>query len=130
MEALFGRLNRLSPLKCMYICDVYARGSLAPFTKNLCFFPSLIRLYLINCDMDEHDFCCLLKNLRFIPHLEVLDLTDNRLGHAVRLIVPHLFELQKLEFVHFGQGGCSEEDLEHVRKAVKEKLPQLKITAL
>ena len=127
LEALFGRFNRPSSLTELSITRFSARGSLGSIANNLCFFPSLRELELQDLDMGEADLFDLLENLKFTPDLECLYLIGNPLGHAVRSMIPYLLEQQGLEYVCFRIGDCSEEDLEYVRQAVKEKRPQLEI---
>ena len=127
VEALFGRFNRPSSLKELWFTGFTARGSLAPLAKNLCFFPFLKVLYLEDLDMDEADLSGLLENLKFTPDLRSLHLRRNPVGHAVRSMIPYLFEQQKLEVVYFPRGDCAEKNLRSVQEAVKEKLPRLKI---
>ena len=127
MEALFGRFKRPSSLKVLGIALFSAGGSLAPLTKNLCFFPCLQRLELNSLAMCEADLCGLLENLKFTPDLRWLELRNNPLNHAVKLMVPYLLEQRKLENVVFGRGDCSRRDLNYVQKAVKENQPQLRI---
>ena len=130
VEALFGRFNRPSSLKLLWFTGFTARGSLAPLTKSLCLFPCLQVFRLDDSDVDEADLSGLLENLKFSPDLRMLYLMGNPLGHAVRSMIPYLLEQQKLEEVYFEQGDCSEEDLKYVQEAVKEKRPELTITAL
>ena len=130
VDALFGRFNRPSSLKELWFTGFTARGSLAPLTKNLCLFPCSQVFRLDDSDVDEADLSGLLENLKFTPDLRMLYLMGNPLGHAVRSMIPYLLEQQKLEEVYFEQGDCSEEDLKYVQEAVKEKRPQLIITAL
>ena len=130
MEAIFGRFSRPSSLRELSITRFSARGSLASLAKNLCYFPCLKSLQLQDLDMGEADLCSLLENLKYIPDLQGLYLMDNPLSQAVRLMAPYLLQQKKLVPVSFRQGDASEEDLNYVRKAVKEKLPQLRIEVL
>ena len=130
MEALFGRFSRPSSLRRLSITCFSARGSLASLAKNLCFFPCLKSLQLEDLDMGEADFRSFLENLKYIPDLHRLYLTDNPLGQAVRLMTPYLLQQKKLVSVCFRQGDASEEDLNYVQKAVKEKRRQLSIEAI
>ena len=127
MEALFGRFNRPFSLKVLDITLLCAGGSLAPLTKNLCFFPCLQRLGLNSLAMCEADLCGLLENLKFTPDLQCLELRNNPLNHAVKLMVPYLLKQRKLENVTFGRRDCSRRDLNYVQKAVRENQPQLRI---
>ena len=127
MEALFGRFNRPFSLNVLEITLLCAGGSLAPLTKNLCFFPCLQRLGLNSLAMCEADLCGLLENLKFTPDLRCLELRNNPLNHAVKLMVPYLLEQRKLEIVTLGRRDCSRRDLNYVQKAVKENQLQLKI---
>ena len=127
MEALFGRFSRPSSLRMLSITCFSARGSLASLAKNLCFFPCLESLQLEDLDMGEADFRSFLANLKYIPDLQDLYLMDNPLGQAVRLMAPYLLQQKKLVLVWFRRGDASEEDLNYVQKAVKEKRPQLSI---
>ena len=127
MEAIFGRFSRPSSLRKLSITRFSARGRLASLAKKLCFFPCLERLQLQDLDMGEADLCSFLENLKYIPDLRGLYLMDNPLSQAVRLMTPYLLQQKKLEEVWFRQGDASEEDLNYVQKAVKEKRPQLRI---
>ena len=127
MEAMFGRFSRPSSLRVLSITRFSARGSLASLAKNLCYFPCLVQLQLEDLDMGEADLSSFLENLKYIPDLQGLYLMDNPLGQAVRLMPPYLLQQKKLEKVWFRQGDFSEEDLNYVQKAVKEKRPQLRI---
>ena len=127
MEALFGRFSRPSALRRLSITRFSARGSLASLAKKLCFFPCLESLQLQDLDMGEAGLCSFLENLKYIPDLRGLYLMDNPLSQAVRLMTPYLLQQKKLEEVWFRQGDASEEDLNYVQKAVKEKRPRLSI---
>ena len=127
LEALFGRFNRPSSLTQLSITRFSARGSLASVANKLCCFPSLRILRLVDLDMCEADLSDLLENLKFTPDLRLLYLMGNPLGHAVRSMIPYLLEQQKLGYVCFRRGDCSEEDLEYVQRAVKGKGPLLEI---
>ena len=127
MEAMFGRFSRPSSLRVLSITHFSARGSLASLAKNLCYFPCLEALQLEDLDMGEADLSSFLENLKYIPDLQELYLMDNPLSQAVRLMAPYLLKLKKLVTVWFREGDVSEEDLNYVQKAVKEKRPQLRI---
>ena len=127
VEALFGRFNRPSSLKELWFTDFTATGSLAPLVKNLCLFPCLKVLRLENLAMGEGDLYGLLENLKFTPDLRSLHLKGNPVGDAVRSMIPYLLGHQKLVSVYFRRRDCSEEDLNYVQEAVKEKRPRLKI---
>ena len=127
MEAIFGRFSRPSSLRRLSITRFSARGSLASLAKKLCFFPCLESVQLEDLDMGEADFRSFLENLKYIPDLRDLYLTDNPLRQAVRLMTPYLPQQKKLVSVCFRQGDASEEDLNYVQKAVKEKRPRLSI---
>ena len=130
MEAIFGRFSRPSSLRELSITRFSARGSLASLAKNLCFFPCLESLQLQDLHMGEADLCSFLENLKYIPDLQDLYLMNNPLGQAVRLMAPHLLKQKKLERVYFRRGDFSEEDLNYVQKAAKEKRPQLSIKVI
>ena len=130
MEAMFGRFIRPSSLERLSITHFSARGSLASLAKNLGFFPYLKKLQLSDLDMDEADLFGVLENLKYIPYLGHLYLMDNPLSQAVRLMAPHLLKQNKLVKVYFRRGDFSEEDLNYVQKAVKEKRPQLSIEVI
>ena len=121
MEAMFGKFKRPSRLIRLKICNFSSRGTLSQVTRNLCFFPSLLHLELEALDMGEADLCGLLENLKFIPDLRTLSLMGNPLGKAVRLMVPYLLNRHHYLYLQFGQGDCSEEDLNYVREAIKGK---------
>ena len=69
IEALFGRFNENLPLYSLIFRNFRVTGSIAPLTKSFCFFPKLMELNLAKFDMDEHNLCGLLENLRFVPNL-------------------------------------------------------------
>ena len=127
MEAIFGRFSRPSSLRVLSITRFSARGSLAPLAKKLCFFPCLESLQLQDLDMGEADLCSFLENLKYIPDLRGLYLMDNPLSQAVRLMTPYLLQQKELVSVWFREGDASEEELNYVQEAVKEKRPQLSI---
>ena len=130
MEAMFGRFNTPSSLRRLSITHFGARGSLASLAKNLGFFPHLEKLQLSDLDIDEADLFGLLENLNYIPYLRYLYLMDNPLSQAVQLMTPHLLQQNQLEKVYFRRGDFSEEDLNYVQKAVKEKRPQLSVKVI
>jgi len=81
MEALFGGINEtFSALDWLSFRDFNARGSLAPLTKRVHFFPNLFFLGLSKLNMDERDLHGLLESLRSIPNLKALLLVCNPLG--------------------------------------------------
>ena len=127
MEALFGGFNKPMPLCQLALHDLSVRGCLAPLVKSLRFFPNLMELSLEKLNMDEHDFNGLLESFQFIPNLTELNLLSNPLGHAITSIVPHVNNLKKLRLLWLDQTNHSEEDLNYVRDAVQQALPELKI---
>ena len=73
MEALFGGFNKTLPL-CSLTCRGFSVSCcLAPLTNSLRFFPDLTMLILEEFSLGEHDLCCLLENLRYIPELVLLN---------------------------------------------------------
>jgi len=86
MEALFGGINKTFPaLRKIFLKHFNARGSLAPLTKRVHFFPNLHRLVFVSLNMDERDLHGLLESLTSIPNLEYLDLYDHPLGSRDRV---------------------------------------------
>ena len=86
MEALFGGINEtFSALEQLNLSNFNARGSLAPLTKRVHFFPKLIWLELPSLNMDERDLHGLLESLRSIPNPPILILLDNPLGPRDRV---------------------------------------------
>ena len=69
LDALFGRFNKTLPLYELTLRDFIIRGSIAALTNSFCFFPNLTELYLSGFNVDEHNLCCLLDSLRFVPRL-------------------------------------------------------------
>ncbi|KAJ7372133.1 DNA repair and recombination protein rad54b [Desmophyllum pertusum] len=124
MEALFGGFNKTLPLCILTFSGFCARGCLAPLIKSLRYFPNLSWLNLDNLDMDERNLRGLLESFQFIPNLESLNLSHNPLGHAVTSIVPHVINLPKLRFLDIKQ-TCSKEDLNYVRKTIKQAKPHV-----
>ena len=127
MEALFGRFNKTMPLFQLILSGFNLRGCLAPLFKSLRFFPNLRELALEMLNMDEHDLNGLLESFQFIPNLRELNLFGNPLVHAITSIVPHLNNLKELRLLWIYQPNHPEEDLNHVRDAVQQALPELKI---
>ena len=127
MEALFGRFNKTMPLCRILFSGFRIRGFFAPLSKSLRFFPSLKVLDLSMLNMDEHDLRGLLESFQFIPNLEMLNLSDNPLGHAVTSIAPYVINLKKLRSLWISETGQSEEDLNYVRDTVKQALPELQV---
>ena len=86
MEALFGGINEtFSALEWLTLEGFNARGSLAPLTKRVHFFPKLIWLNLPFLNMDERDLHGLLESLRSIPNPPSLLLNGNPLGSRDRV---------------------------------------------
>ena len=125
MEALFGGFSKTLPLTKLTLSGFNVTGCLAPLIKSLQFFPSLARLDLKELNKDERDLSELLANFRFVPDLSMLNLSHNPLGHAVRSIVPHISNLQKLQFLWIENTSYSGEDLNYVRGALQQALPKL-----
>lgn len=127
-KLLFGGFKHVSPLEKISLKGFRLKGGLAPFTNSLCFFPSLKVLHLKDLSMDEEDLCSLLANLRFIPHLRMLNLKGNSLGHAVRSIVQHIAHVPVLQFLVISRTECLEEDWNYVAKMLKEIRPKLSVS--
>ena len=127
IEALFGEFNKTLPLYKLTFSGFSVTGCLAPLTRSLKFFPNLTYLNLSELNIDESDLCGLLESFQFIRDLRELDLSCNPLGHAVRCIVPHVCNLQELQLLLINETGHSEEDLNYVRDAVQQALPELRI---
>ncbi|KAL9979746.1 hypothetical protein ACROYT_G017454 [Oculina patagonica] len=87
IEALFGGFSKALPLKELTFSVFTMKGSLAPLTKSLQFFPDLKKVKLENLNMDEHDQCGLLESLKFIPNLRALSVQGEPLGQAHRCTV-------------------------------------------
>ena len=72
--------------------------------------------------------CLLLEGFRFIPNLQHLDLSYNKLGRAVRAIASYLDKLPELrELLICGILADSLEDVEYVWKAAKELRPEISV---
>ena len=82
IEALFGRFNGVLPLYSLIFRDFSVTGSIAPLTKSFCYFPNLVELNLAEINMDEHNSCGLLENLRFVPNLMELRVDGKPLDRA------------------------------------------------
>ena len=126
MEALFGGINTEMLLQTLYFSGFCVRGVLAPLTKSFQFFPNLQRLMLTALHLDEQDLQGLLENLKFIPELFKLDLSDNPLGRAVNSLVPHLVEMSRLRDVNLCQ-TASEQELNSFQEQVKHARPYIHI---
>ena len=86
MEALFGGINEtFSALERLDLWGFNARGSLAPLTKRVHFFPNLTMFGLLSLNMDEGDLHGLLESLRSIPNPPALFLFFNPLGSRDRV---------------------------------------------
>ena len=126
MEALFGGINTKMLLKTLYFSGFCVKGVLAPLTKSFQFFPNLQQLMLTALHLDEEDLQGLLENLKFIPELFKLDLSDNPLGRAVNSLVPHLVEMSRLRDVNLCQ-TASEQELNSFQEQVKHARPYVHI---
>ena len=126
MEALFGGINTEMLLQTLYFSGFCVRGVLAPLTKSFQFFPNLQRLMLTALHLDEQDLQGLLENLKFIPELFKLDLSDNPLGRAVNSLVPHLVKRSRLYDVNLFQ-TASEQELNSIQEQVKQARPYVYI---
>ena len=99
MEALFGGINEtFSALERLTLENFNARGSLAPLTKRVHFFPNLTRLQLSYLNMDERDMHGLLESLRSIPNPPRLFLHGNPLGSPDRVQSMVQQELPRVDF--------------------------------
>ena len=127
MVALFGGLKKATPLCLLAFTDFNARGCLAPLFRSFRFFPNLVHLNLKRLGLDEHDLHGLLESFQFIPNLQILDLSGNLLGHAVRSIVPHATNLPKLRSLWIKGTSHSVEDLKYVEETVLQALPGVKV---
>ena len=58
------------------------RGCLATLTKSFRFFPNWRELSLEKLNVDEHDVCSLLENLRFMSNLKKLKVRAEHQGQA------------------------------------------------
>ena len=126
MEALFGGINTKILLQTLCFSGFCVKGVLAPLTKSFQFFPDLQRLMLTALHLDEQDLQGLLENLKFIPELFKLDLSDNPLGRAVNSLVPHLVEMSRLRDVNLCQ-TASEQELNFIQEQVKQARPYVHI---
>ena len=125
MEALFGGFNKTIPLNMLAFIDFSVRGRVAALFRSFSFFPNLTTLLLVNLNMDEHDLRGLLGSFQFIPNLELLNLSDNPLGHAVTSIVPHVINLKKLRRLLIDGIVLSVADFSYLRDTVQQALPKL-----
>ena len=126
MEALFGGINTKILLQTLCFSGFCVKGVLAPLTKSFQFFPDLERLMLTALHLDEQDLQGLLENLKFIPELFKLDLSDNPLGRAVNSLVPHLVKRSRLYDVNLFQ-TASEQELNSIQEQVKQARPYVYI---
>ena len=126
MEALFGGINTKILLQTLCFSGFCVKGVLGPLTKSFQFFPDLQRLMLTALHLDEQDLQGLLENLKFIPELFKLDLSDNPLGRAVNSLVPHLVKRSRLYDVNLFQ-TASEQELNSIQEQVKQARPYVHI---
>ena len=117
MRALFGGFNKPLPLVDLWFCGFSVRGSLFLLTERLRFFPELQWLFLDSLDLNERDFCDLLKSFIFLPNLMEISLSGNPLGHELTSIVPHLTNLPNLFVLHLDETGCSDQEQSYVLHA-------------
>ena len=102
MEALFGGINEtFSALEYLTLGDFNARGSLAPLTKRIHFFPKLIWLELCSLNMDERDLHGLVESLRSVTNPLRLILRDNPLGSQDRVQSMVQQALPQVEFYYW-----------------------------
>ena len=69
LVSLFGGFKRTLPLFEFSFCHFNVKGSIAPLTNSFRFFPNLKFLSLGGFNLDEHNLCCLLDSLQFVPNL-------------------------------------------------------------
>ena len=125
IEALFGGFSKVLPLYAFDFSDFEVAGSLASLIKSLCFFPKLGYLSLL-VDVDEFDLRALLESFRFIPDLKKLIL-NSPLRDAVTSLIRSIDDLPGLELLDVAGVQCSEEDLNCVREALKQRRPGLHV---
>ncbi|KAL9979409.1 hypothetical protein ACROYT_G017071 [Oculina patagonica] len=82
MEALFGRFSKTLPLWKLTFSGFSVAGSIASLTNSFPFFPNLEMLHLAGFDVDEHNLCCLLDSLRFVPNLLELEVLGKPLSYS------------------------------------------------
>ncbi|XP_078366795.1 uncharacterized protein LOC144650892 isoform X2 [Oculina patagonica] len=83
LDALFGGFNRTLPLRCLSSSDFSVRSSIGPLTNSFRFFPNLVWLDLAEFNVDEHNLCCLLDSLRFVPNLMKLTVWGKPLSYPL-----------------------------------------------
>ena len=82
-EALFGGFSKIMPLSDLNVFPGFnVTGRIDPLTNSFRFLPNLVRLCLVAFNMDEHNVCSLLENLKFIPKLMELRVYDGGVSHA------------------------------------------------
>ena len=128
LNTLFEGFDNVWRLEELHLSCFYVVDSFSPLTENLPFFADLKTLVLKDVRLGGVDLCRLLESSQFISNLQHLDLSFNRLGRAVRVIVSYLDKLPKLrELLIYDNSSNSLKDLEYVRKAAKELRPEISV---
>ena len=81
LDALFGGFNKTLPLNGLTFHGFSVEGSIASLTNSFRFFPKLMGLDLSGFSVDEHNLCCLLESLRFIPYIMELKVWGKSLSN-------------------------------------------------
>ena len=128
LNTLFEGFNDVRCLEELHLSKFCVVDSFAPLTEKFHLFPDLKKLVLTNVNLDGDGLCLLLEGSRFIPNLQHLDLSFNKLGRAVRAIASYLDKLPDLrKLLIYGISADSLEDLEYVWKAAKELRPEISV---
>ena len=128
LNTLFEGFNHVRHLEELWLSSFCVVDSFAPLTEKFCFFPDLKKLVLEDVNLDGDGLWLLLEGSRFIPNLQHLDLSYNRLGRAVRAIVSYLDKLPELrELLIYGLPENGLEDVKYVWKAAKELRPEMSV---
>ena len=128
LNTLFEGFNDVRCLEELHLSKFCVVDSFAPLTEKFRLFPDLKKLVLTNVNLDGDGLCLLLEGFRFIPNLQHLDLSYNKLGRAVRAIASYLDKLPELrELLIYDRSGDGSEDLKYVWKAAKELRPEISV---
>ena len=121
LNTLFEGFNHALHLEELWLSSFCVVDSFAQLTEKFRFFPDLKKLVLKDVNLDRDGLCLLLEGSRFLPNLQHLDLSLNKLGSAVRVIASYLDKLPELrELVIYDNSVNTFNGLTYVQEAAKE----------
>ena len=127
LNTLCEGFNNVGRLEELHLSRFYVVDSFAALTEKFHFFADLKTLVLEGVRLGGVGLRLLLEGFQFIPNLQHLNLSFNRLGRAVRAIVSYLDKLPELRELLIYDNSANSLDLEYVCKAAKELRPEISV---